>query len=96
VLEQQQPDHEAGRDAGPAVLAVERRDLVQPGPKQIARSCRPVLFGRIATSDATKESCLAIRRNLENENCKVPTPEASKPCDSKTLRNDKCDSSSIA
>ena len=37
VLEQQQPDHEAGRDAGPAVLAVERRDLVvDPVPIDLA------------------------------------------------------------
>ncbi len=28
MLEQQQPDHEAGLDPRPAVLAVERRDLV--------------------------------------------------------------------
>src|SRR4051812_17791614 len=33
VLEQQQPDHEAGLDPRPAVLAVERRDLaVDPVP----------------------------------------------------------------
>src|SRR3974390_2562287 len=33
VLEQQQPDHEAGLDPGPAVLAVKRRDLaVDPVP----------------------------------------------------------------
>ncbi|BAR56071.1 hypothetical protein ACVIWV_008717 [Bradyrhizobium diazoefficiens] len=67
VLEQQQSDHEAGRDTRPAVVAVERRDLavdpvpidpageqnqlvshvddlVQPGPEQIVRACRPVLL----------------------------------------------------
>src|ERR1700735_3748917 len=38
VLEQQQPDHEAGLDARPAVLAVERRDLaVDPVPIDLAR-----------------------------------------------------------
>src|SRR5258705_8547447 len=37
VLEQQQPDHEAGLDARPAVLAVERRDLaVDPVPIDLA------------------------------------------------------------
>src|SRR5580765_8335616 len=37
VLEQQQPDHEAGLDAGPAVLAVERGDLaVDPVPIDLA------------------------------------------------------------
>jgi hypothetical protein len=37
VLEQQQPDHEADRDAGPAILAVERRDLaVDPVPIDLA------------------------------------------------------------
>ena len=37
VLEQQQPDHEAGLDAWPALLAVERRDLaVDPVPVDLA------------------------------------------------------------
>ena len=37
VLEQQQPDHEAGLDPRPAVLAVERRDLaVDPVPIDLA------------------------------------------------------------
>src|SRR5215468_4257352 len=37
VLEQQQPDHKAGLDAGSAVVAVERRDLaVYPGPVDLA------------------------------------------------------------
>src|SRR5258707_8355908 len=37
MLEQQQPDHEAGLDARPAVLAVERRDLaVDPVPIDLA------------------------------------------------------------
>ena len=37
VLEQQQPDHEAGLDPGPAVLAVERCDLaVDPVPIDLA------------------------------------------------------------
>src|SRR5204863_9991147 len=37
LLEQQQPDHEAGLDPGPAVLAVERRDLaVDPVPIDFA------------------------------------------------------------
>lgn len=37
VLEQQQPDHEAGRDPRPAVLAVEWRDLaVDPVPIELA------------------------------------------------------------
>jgi hypothetical protein len=37
VLEQQQPDHEAGCDPGPAVLAVERSDLaVDPVPVDLA------------------------------------------------------------
>ena len=37
VLEQQQPDHEAGRDTGPAVLAVERGNLaVDPVPIDLA------------------------------------------------------------
>src|SRR4051812_1248884 len=37
VLEQQQPDHEAGLDPRPAVLAVERRDLVvDPVPVDLA------------------------------------------------------------
>jgi len=37
VLEQQQPDHEAGLDAWPAVPAVERRDLaVDPVPIELA------------------------------------------------------------
>jgi hypothetical protein len=38
VLEQQQPDHEAGLDPRPAVLAVERCDLaVDPVPIDLAR-----------------------------------------------------------
>src|SRR5271170_6282574 len=37
VLEQQQPDHEAGLDPRPAVLAVQRRDLaVDPVPIDLA------------------------------------------------------------
>src|SRR5215475_14971392 len=37
VLEQQQPDHEAGLDAGSAVLAVQRGDLVvDPDPVDLA------------------------------------------------------------
>src|SRR3954451_4645643 len=37
MLEQQQPDHEAGLDPRPAVLAVERRDLaVDPVPIDLA------------------------------------------------------------
>ena len=37
VLEQQQPDHEAGLDPRPAVLAVKRRDLaVDPVPVDLA------------------------------------------------------------
>src|ERR1700691_4547704 len=37
MLEQQQPDHEAGLDPWPAVLAVERRDLaVDPVPIDLA------------------------------------------------------------
>src|SRR5271155_233470 len=37
MLEQQQPDHEAGLDPWPAVLAVERRDLaVDPVPIHLA------------------------------------------------------------
>ena len=63
VLEQQQPDDEAGLDPRPAIVAVKRRDLaidpvpvdlagelyqlvlqvddlVEPGPEQIAFSCR--------------------------------------------------------
>src|ERR1700757_5017962 len=38
VLEQQQPDHETGRDAQPTVLAIERRDLaVDPVPIDLER-----------------------------------------------------------
>ncbi|MGY4600465.1 hypothetical protein ACVWXL_008211 [Bradyrhizobium sp. GM22.5] len=37
VLEQQQPDHEPGLDPGPAILAIERRDLaVDPVPIDLA------------------------------------------------------------
>src|ERR1035437_955441 len=37
VLEQQKPDHETSRDPGPALVAVERRDLaVNPRPVDIA------------------------------------------------------------
>lgn len=37
VLEQQQPDHEAGRDSGPTILAIERRHLaVDPVPIDLA------------------------------------------------------------
>src|SRR3954454_21816036 len=37
VLEQQQADHEPGLDSGPAILAVERRDLaVDPVPVDLA------------------------------------------------------------
>ena len=37
VLEQQKPDHEAGLDPGPALVAVERRDLaVDPLPVDLA------------------------------------------------------------
>src|SRR5262245_29087627 len=37
VLEQQKPDHEAGLDPGPALVAVERRDLaVEPFPIELA------------------------------------------------------------
>ena len=37
VLEQQQPDHEAGLDPGPALVAVERRNLaVDPCPVELA------------------------------------------------------------
>ena len=42
VLEQQQPDHEAGLDARPAVLAVKRRDLaVDPVPIDLADARTP-------------------------------------------------------
>ena len=37
VLEQQEPDDEAGRDPGPAMFAVERRDLaIDPVPVDLA------------------------------------------------------------
>ncbi len=37
VLEQQKPDHEAGRDPRPALVAVERRDLaIEPLPVDLA------------------------------------------------------------
>jgi hypothetical protein len=37
VLEQQQPDHEAGLDPGPAILAVEWHDFaVDPDPIDLA------------------------------------------------------------
>ena len=42
VLEQQQPDHEAGLDPGPAILAVERRDLaVDPVRIDLAGELEP-------------------------------------------------------
>jgi hypothetical protein len=42
VLEQQQPDHEAGLNPGPAVLVVERRDLtVDPVPIDLAGEQNP-------------------------------------------------------
>ena len=37
VLEQQKPDHEAGLDSGPALVAVKRCDLaIQPLPVELA------------------------------------------------------------
>src|SRR5262245_24616910 len=45
VLEQQQPDHEAGLDAGPAILAVERRNLaVDPAPVDLAGKLHQLMF----------------------------------------------------
>jgi hypothetical protein len=45
VLEQQQPDHEAGRDAGPAIVAVERGDLVvDPGPVDLIRELHQLVL----------------------------------------------------
>src|SRR3954451_18218457 len=46
------------------------------------RSPDPVVlcfFGRIATSDATTESCLAIRRNPENEIARFRCPKHQNP-----------------
>jgi hypothetical protein len=43
-------------------------DLIQPGAKKIAFS----FFGRIPSA-ATRESRPAIRGNLENSNCKLPS-----------------------
>ena len=58
VFEQQQPDHEAGLDAGPALVAVQRGDLaVDPRARNrspdIVVSC---FFGRILPSEARTES----------------------------------------
>ena len=37
MFEQQKPDHESGLDSGPALVAVERRDLViEPFPVELA------------------------------------------------------------
>src|SRR5215475_3610006 len=80
VLEQQQPDHKAGLDAGSAVLAVERRDLaVYPGPVDLAgklhqlarnRSLSPVVarcLGRIATLRCAANHGWTPRRIAKNE-----------------------------
>jgi hypothetical protein len=57
-FEQQQPDHEPGLDAGPALVAVQRGDLaVDPRARNrspdIVVSC---FFGRILPSKARTES----------------------------------------
>jgi hypothetical protein len=45
VLEQQKPDHEAGRDPGPALVAVEWRDLaVEPRPVELAGELHQLLL----------------------------------------------------
>ena len=45
VLEQEKPDHEAGRDPGPALVAVERRDLaVDPSPVELACELRQLVL----------------------------------------------------
>src|SRR5262245_29555244 len=90
VLEQQQPDHEAGLDAGSAVLAVQRGDLVvdpgpvdlagklhqlvlhiddlvEPGPEQIALSCRRALLGSHATLRCAANHGWTPRRIAKNE-----------------------------
>ena len=45
VLEQQQPDHEPGLNPGPALVAVERRDLaVDPIPIDLARKLHQLVL----------------------------------------------------
>jgi hypothetical protein len=45
VLEQQQSDHEAGLNPGPALVAVERRDLaVDPRPVELARELHQLVL----------------------------------------------------
>src|SRR4029453_3813275 len=58
VLEQQQPDHEAGLDPRPPVLAVERRDFaVDPVPVDLAgEQNQLVLIFLILSSPPPKKS----------------------------------------
>src|SRR5262249_27860888 len=46
-------------------------------------------------SAATKESRPAIRGNLQNQKCKLPSPQASKACNLKTYLVRKIDSRSM-
>src|ERR1700685_1992016 len=83
VLEQQQPDHEAGLDPRPAVLAVDPvpidlagkqnqlvlqvDDLVQPRPEQIVRSRRLVLLRPHRPLRCTTESWFAAKGNSQTK-----------------------------
>src|SRR5215510_8846790 len=66
VLEQQQPDHEAGLDAGSAVVAVQRGDLVvDPGPVDLAGKLHQlVLHVEDLVEPGPEQITLSCRRAL--------------------------------
>jgi hypothetical protein len=96
VLEQQQPDHEAGLDPRPPVLAVERCDLaVDPVPIDLAGKQNQLVLGRIVPSDA-QQNHGPKGKGIQKRNCRVRGSQAPNPCNLKCRRIRKTDSRSIA
>ena len=116
-LSSRQPDHEAGLDPGPALVAVERRDLavdplpvdlagelhqlvlhvddlVEPRPEQIVFTRRLVLLRPHRPLRCADRITASQAKGIRKRNCKVPSPQAAKPCNLKSTHKRKIDSRS--
>ena len=63
MLEQQKPDHEAGLDPGPTLVAVERRDLaVEPFPIELAGKLHQLMLHVDDLIEPGPEQIARIRR----------------------------------
>src|SRR5262245_66267104 len=69
-------------------------DLVEPGPEQIALSCRRALLGSHCRPPLRSESRLDSQENRQKRNRKIPPPHGAASCDSKSPSRIETDSRS--